>query len=41
MLRKLIADYRPPISPVVFDAPGKTFRDDLYPAIQGAPSADA
>ncbi|MCB1818228.1 MAG: DNA polymerase I [Gammaproteobacteria bacterium] len=32
MLRKLIADYRPTHIAVVFDAPGKTFRDDLYPA---------
>jgi DNA polymerase-1 len=31
MLRKLIADYRPTHIAVVFDAPGKTFRDDLYP----------
>ena len=31
MLRKLIADYQPTHIAVVFDAPGKTFRDDLYP----------
>ena len=31
MLRKLIAEYRPSHLAVVFDAPGKTFRDDLYP----------
>ncbi|MDJ0738347.1 MAG: DNA polymerase I [Gammaproteobacteria bacterium] len=31
MLRKLLADYRPCHIAVVFDAPGKTFRDDLYP----------
>jgi DNA polymerase-1 len=31
MLRKLIADYQPEFMAVVFDAPGKTFRDDLYP----------
>jgi len=31
MLRKLMADYRPTHIAVVFDAPGKTFRDDLYP----------
>ena len=30
MLRKLIADYDPTHIAVVFDAPGKTFRDDLY-----------
>jgi DNA polymerase I len=31
MLRKLHADYRPDYSACVFDAKGKTFRDDLYP----------
>jgi len=31
MLRKLIAECRPSHLAVVFDAPGKTFRDDLYP----------
>jgi DNA polymerase-1 len=31
MLRKLIAEYRPTHLAVVFDAPGKTFRDDIYP----------
>ncbi len=31
MLRKLIADYRPDLMGVVFDAKGKTFRDELYP----------
>jgi DNA polymerase-1 len=30
MLRKLINDYQPKYMAVVFDAPGKTFRDDLY-----------
>jgi DNA polymerase-1 len=30
MLRKLLADYQPTHMAVVFDAPGKTFRDDLY-----------
>ncbi|AGA35368.1 DNA polymerase I [Thioalkalivibrio nitratireducens DSM 14787] len=30
MLRKLRADYGPQRMAVVFDAPGKTFRDDLY-----------
>ena len=30
MLRKLISDYRPEHMAVVFDAPGKTFRDELY-----------
>ena len=31
MLRKLINEYQPTHIAVVFDAPGKTFRDDLYP----------
>ncbi len=30
MLRRLVADYQPDIMVVVFDAKGKTFRDDLY-----------
>ncbi len=30
MLRKLLAEYDPAYLAVVFDAPGKTFRDDLY-----------
>ncbi len=30
MLRRLVADYQPEIMAVVFDAKGKTFRDDLY-----------
>jgi DNA polymerase-1 len=30
MLRKLISDYNPAHIAVVFDAKGKTFRDDLY-----------
>lgn len=31
MLRKLIAEYHSDYLTVVFDAPGKTFRNDLYP----------
>ena len=31
MLYKLLDDYEPERIAVVFDAPGKTFRDDLYP----------
>jgi DNA polymerase I len=31
MLRRLLADYTPEFMAVVFDAKGKTFRDDLYP----------
>ena len=31
MLRKLITDYAPEHIAVIFDAKGKTFRDDLYP----------
>lgn len=30
MLRKLLEDYSPTEVAVVFDAPGKTFRDDMY-----------
>ncbi len=30
MLRRLVADYQPDTMVVVFDAKGKTFRDDLY-----------
>ena len=30
MLRKLLADYKPSHIAVIFDAPGKTFRDDLF-----------
>ncbi|MEY3882156.1 MAG: polymerase, partial [Pseudomonadota bacterium] len=30
MLRKLIAEYQSEYITVVFDAPGKTFRNDLY-----------
>jgi DNA polymerase-1 len=32
MIRKLIEEHRPDYMAVVFDAPGKTFRDSLYPA---------
>ena len=32
MLNRLLADYQPERIAVVFDAKGKTFRDDLYPA---------
>jgi DNA polymerase-1 len=31
MLRRLLADYEPTHVALVFDAPGRTFRDDLYP----------
>lgn len=30
MLRRLVADYQPDVMVVVFDASGKTFRDDIY-----------
>jgi DNA polymerase-1 len=30
MLRKLMAEYQPELMAVVFDAPGKTFRDEMY-----------
>lgn len=39
MLRKLISDYEPDYMAVVFDAKGKTFRDDLYPAYKANRSA--
>lgn len=32
MLRRLVSDYKAPYRACVFDAKGKTFRDDLYPA---------
>ncbi|HEX8740575.1 MAG TPA: DNA polymerase I [Casimicrobiaceae bacterium] len=32
MLRRLVIDGKPDYFGVVFDAPGKTFRDELYPA---------
>jgi len=31
MLRKIIVDYKPDYFAIMFDAPGKTFRDDWYP----------
>ena len=31
MLRRLLADYKPEYAGCVFDAKGRTFRDDLYP----------
>ncbi len=31
MLRKLVDEYQPDYMAVVFDAPGKTFRDDIFP----------
>ena len=31
MLRRLLKDYQPERMAVVFDAPGRTFRDDIYP----------
>src|SRR5687768_1465205 len=31
MLRRLLADYSPAFIAVVFDAKGKTFRDDIFP----------
>ena len=30
MIKKLVAEYQPEHMAVVFDAPGKTFRDDMY-----------
>jgi len=31
MLRKLVSDYKAEYAACIFDARGKTFRDDLYP----------
>ena len=41
MLRKLRKDYAADYIACVFDAKGKTFRDELVSGLQGAPSADA
>ncbi len=41
MLQKLVREYPGTRLAVVFDAPGKTFRDDLFARVQGAPPADA
>lgn len=35
MMRKIMHDYRPDYLACIFDAPGKTFRDDLYPEYKG------
>src|SRR3546814_20319692 len=34
MLRKLVSDYKADYAACIFDARGKTFRDDLYPDYQ-------
>ena len=39
MLRKLVADEKPDYFAVVFDAPGKTFRDDWYPQYKATRAA--
>lgn len=39
MLRKLVISYRPELMAVIFDAKGKTFRDDLYPEYKATRSA--
>lgn len=39
MLKRLLADYSPSQMAVVFDAKGKTFRDDLYPAYKATRQA--
>ena len=39
MLRRLVEDGKPDYFAVVFDAPGKTFRDDVVCRIQGEPHA--
>ena len=35
MLKKMLNDYQPTHMVVIFDAKGKTFRDDLYPEYKG------
>lgn len=39
MLKKLISDYQPEYMAVVFDAKGKTFRDEMYPQYKANRSA--
>src|SRR6059058_1657009 len=39
MLRRIAEDEKPDYFAVVFDAPGKTFRDDWYPAYKATRSA--
>ena len=41
MLRRLIEDGKPDQFAVVFDAPGKTFRDDWYPQYKATRCGDA
>ncbi|VDY36310.1 DNA polymerase I [Morganella morganii] len=41
MLRSLIMQYEPSHVAVVFDAKGKTFRDELFEAYKSPPPADA
>ena len=41
MLRRLVEDGKPDYFAVVFDAPGKTFRDDWYPQYKANRAADA
>ncbi len=41
MLNKLLRDYPGARVAVVFDAPGKTFRDDLFAEYKAQPAPDA
>ena len=41
MILKLLREEQPAHIAVVFDAPGKTFRDEIVRRVQGEPSADA
>ena len=41
MLRRLVEDGKPDYFAVVFDAPGKTFRDEWYPQYKANRDADA
>src|SRR4029079_530319 len=38
MLRRMVLDGKPDYFAVVFDAPGKTFRDDWYPQYKANPT---
>ena len=41
MLKRLSADNGAAARACVFDAKGKTFREDAYPRVQGQPAVDA
>src|SRR5437762_1533999 len=39
MLKKMLNDYQPLYCAVIFDAKGKTFRDEIYPAYKATRDA--